>query len=1463
MSGRPSTAPAKKRANALPRKTTPKPQLARMGAVLLALIVAMPSAGFAVTREDGVEDACERIERTIEDAGGDGLGDVTVGTSDGAGDGALAESEGDATGDGIEDAPAGAEGEASDDALGDDSADADGADDEGGDPAAHAAGRSIDMDDPSQKAILESHVVRGFDPESTRVNLFDYDTGRRSGEDVAGLGTIGSPNTAGTDTLGTTGTASAWRNYKVWLDDPDGINYGRLLTFGDGMRHMGYWNQGLVQNYGQFGLDNPGMQNIVSPLLVDGYPVLSDEVNPAGDPSWLRTGDYDAHTALYADATRVLPSGGTEQIYANAGNKNISNGVQYLSQNPGQVASAPANTDAGGGQDLSQAARSLAYLFDPDAASAGKVATHTDVKGLFQLDEEGYYYYNMRDNYAYYDSATNRFVLYDEPAGLRTDAPAGASDRAKVGNFFPFNSPADAFSIKDGQLVNAMSADNDTSKNSAPVNHHLGLTMETDFRQPVGGRVGSDPMTFEFIGDDDLWVFIDDVLVLDLGGIHSELFGTIDFSTGEVRLGTAFGNGGQVEDANTRIRTTIKDMFEVAGVDTSTGFTGSTFASNTSHTLKMYYLERGNYDSSLAMRFNLQPELYQQVKKVDQDGAPVKGATFDLYGVSATTAAGAEAATLDDVTYDEAAPLTTVTTDEEGIGRFMDGANPFNFADRVTDAPASQLYVLRETSAPPGYRLMPGPLLLRYSRETGTFIVNNRYETGSYASFNSYVTQISHERLTFGAYNAATGHIEATTTHVPLAQQAGGLVVAIPTIRQEGRDAVRWDPLYGSNNGGLDTISYDASDVNAMRKAMMEAVLYQAYLSATDGLIPGWYLYWNDIEERLISYRTEDGASGKRTTCSLSELPGNPTRYLLNDADGDMQMVYGIVSRDVFGSSGASLDASQKHALLADKVKRALGGVSDPSPDQLRAAVASVAGQINGSSTSGAPGVYGTRGFNAIDTSDGSQFERSFRTSINMPNDQRELRVWKVDQDGTRVNGAAFALFDSADDAARAVDADVADDIVRQVTAADGSVVSTVAAGVTGDLTGAQNKYQGDDLEGMLVFAPYVEDGVGGAHTEWTQGDDSRNGRVLYLKEVRAPTGFKANETLIPVVIGQYGIYADAGVEDDGVDVLAGVGKLNCTMSKYAASPHVNLTLRYIISTMQAQPSTSVPEGASSVPFDQFNQGWASDASKQMELIYGVNAIVDYGSFDPFTPEQVSQGIGYTDAEGNSRPLFRTSTGFIRTQVQQDTAAMRAAQAAGEYKGVNGDELAGEDLTNLFMIRNTVRVVDQRDPDAPPPDQPPPDEPGPDEEEPPGEVVPPSEDGTPPPLRFLRPLYGDPLAFTGDDAALIALLALAIAGIGLLGVILHRRRRGEAFAAAGAHRGAHGSTRLSPRSKGKRAGSRPSVRHGRSAPSGVAARSDERVRPARSGGMLRSVESDERACADRPTRRKPVRRRGR
>ena len=106
-------------------------------------------------------------------------------------------------------------------------------------------------------------------------------------------------------------------------------------------------------------------------------------------------------------------------------------------------------------------------------------------------------------------------------------------------------------------------------------------------------------MRFEFNGDDDLWIYLDNVLVLDMGGVHDAFRGKINFRTGDVTCNALNGEN-----------TTIKAMFKKAGrfpdgtewddARVNEYFRGNTFKDFTTHNFKMFYMERGRYSQSLS-----------------------------------------------------------------------------------------------------------------------------------------------------------------------------------------------------------------------------------------------------------------------------------------------------------------------------------------------------------------------------------------------------------------------------------------------------------------------------------------------------------------------------------------------------------------------------------------------------------------------------------------------------------------------------------------------------------------------------------------------------------------------------------------------------------------------------------------------------------------------------------------------
>ena len=328
--------------------------------------------------------------------------------------------------------------------------------------------------------------------------------------------------------------------------------------------------------------------------------------------------------------------------------------------------------------------QSLKYLFDGTSFD-GKRA-YLGTTGLLQLDGDGYYYYDSKQNFATYQADRNAFTLYD--AGAVAD---GGRDK-QFGEFFPFNTGRNVFKGESAQGK----LQSDIASTNALMKHYFGLTLSTNFMQPADGITkNGKEMVFEFAGDDDVWVFIDGVLVGDVGGIHDRTGLTINFATGEVY--TYDGSLGGNPDTHYN-PTTIKRMFRAARGDAfdAAQFDGETFRDGTYHTLQFYYLERGNENSNMALKFNLVNVAESTMTKVDQLGNPVEGATFDLYATDASYNVPADAA-----------PVATGVTDHAGRFSFTakDGS-PLSFM-RLYHQDGIANYVLRETAAPAGCRRSP------------------------------------------------------------------------------------------------------------------------------------------------------------------------------------------------------------------------------------------------------------------------------------------------------------------------------------------------------------------------------------------------------------------------------------------------------------------------------------------------------------------------------------------------------------------------------------------------------------------------------------------------------------------------------------------------------------------------------------------------------------------------------------
>lgn len=356
------------------------------------------------------------------------------------------------------------------------------------------------------------------------------------------------------------------------------------------------------------------------------------------------------------------------------------------------------------GQGVNYTDESLAYLFNNDSQANGKQngkAVYNNVQGLFQL-KDGYYVYDSygsNGNYAVYNPTTNSFNVYDKAGVYKSKV----SD-TNLGQFFPFDSARKVFEEKNGQLSPIGITDGTNDK----LNHHFGMSMTTEFVQPKEGKTTkNEDMIFEFSGDDDVWVYIDGVLVGDLGGIHEKATLKINFATGGVRVG-------HVDNANdpekTIQDTTIRAMFEAAGADT-TNFSGNTFLDSTKHTLSFFYLERGAGASNMSLKFNLTTLPSSEVAKVDQNGEAVNDATFKLYRSDGP-----------DADWNKGELVAQGTTKDGGQLILQKSNGSVLSFDEEHNTNHCDYFVLKEVGLPAGYRssltssttATPGELHLQY-----------------------------------------------------------------------------------------------------------------------------------------------------------------------------------------------------------------------------------------------------------------------------------------------------------------------------------------------------------------------------------------------------------------------------------------------------------------------------------------------------------------------------------------------------------------------------------------------------------------------------------------------------------------------------------------------------------------------------------------------------------------------------
>lgn len=212
------------------------------------------------------------------------------------------------------------------------------------------------------------------------------------------------------------------------------------------------------------------------------------------------------------------------------------------------------------------------------------------------------------------DSTGETTAKYTSDASLNVDSANSTGSVSTKYGFFPFN-------------------ENTTSKSAARYNYGYGAKLEIPFTLTSTGTVEDKykneiPIRFYFSGDDDVWVFIDDQLVLDIGGDHARVSGVLEFDQRDNKKNTVTSYVSRVKNSKTDNYGAEDRDENKHETETSITYLGTTekYYKNASvhidnlstgkHTLTMYYMERGMWESNMAVAFNFPDNNELQVQKV-------------------------------------------------------------------------------------------------------------------------------------------------------------------------------------------------------------------------------------------------------------------------------------------------------------------------------------------------------------------------------------------------------------------------------------------------------------------------------------------------------------------------------------------------------------------------------------------------------------------------------------------------------------------------------------------------------------------------------------------------------------------------------------------------------------------------------------------------------------------------------
>lgn len=526
--------------------------------------------------------------------------------------------------------------------------------------------------------------------------------------------------------------------------------------------------------------------------------------------------------------------------------------------------------------------------------------------GLFTLDRTTKDVYTGVEMPFVYDENTHYYTLDSDQYGVYFSENASQGTHATPSNngrLFFTTTPQTGGQSQDGN--NGWYPFNNATNVGTP-NYFFGMRANIPFTMTSNGRLTdndptSDPIIFDFSGDDDVWVFVDGILVLDIGGIHNAIDGVINFAenTWSIKPANAATPAGDINNAPLSGK-----LFNDEAGDGVLGTDRTTFAARESHELTIFYLERGAGASNCKIEFNLPMKDYVSVTKRIDKSKTADGTTYPL---TAAEQAMVDAADFRFTLYKDGQPvanrnynlldvngqyLDTRSTNANGQFTIKNGQTA-RFIGDIDPTTGNSYYVVEENKA--GY---VAPDFTHTTMTAGNDIITESTTPWQSATVQSTGSDEAEDNIQFVCEN----YLDAQMPNPSLSPEDDfividyGLPVVIPDVRANDTwkgDSFTLDSVTGGSYGtavlnadntitytlntrmdGVDVLTYTATVTGGSATITKTGKVY---------VIPATSMYYEEDFGSMVTYSQEDATWAGWTadgTDSNTFQEGNFVGYL-------------------------------------------------------------------------------------------------------------------------------------------------------------------------------------------------------------------------------------------------------------------------------------------------------------------------------------------------------------------------------------------------------------------------------------------------------------------------------------------------------------------------------------------------------------------------------------------------------